>query len=231
MRRLVPLAALSLAATVSFVSLSSLAGAASTSTQSRGEALVASALTATKGAKSFSVHGVSTSTTAKVVIDLTAGPQDAYGVLTYSGQSTQIRRVGTKVYVKSTKGYLLNQGASASQAAVEANKWFQIPSSESSSYKSLMQFLSVSAILSGLAPPSSKGTVTSVKNTTFQGQKAYVVSGTFDSQQGSFTIAAKGKPYLLQIVDAQTSSGGGTVTLSNYNKPVHTTVPKGAVTQ
>ena len=64
-----------------------------------------------------------------------------------------------------------------------------------------------------------------------RGQAVDVISGTFSGQKGSLYVAAHGKPYLLRVVQLNSSAGGGTIDLSNYNKSVKTTAPKGAVAQ
>jgi hypothetical protein len=202
---------------------------ASTSSNSHAQSLITSAIAATKSAKSFTIVGIGMSSGEKVKIDVTVASSDAFGVLTYGGQSTTVRRIGRAIYAKSTKGFLEQQGASASQAAAEANKWFSIPSSETSSYSNLKEFLTVSGLLSGLVPSTSKGTVVSVKKSTFDSQAVEVISGTFAGQKGVLDIATHGKPYVLRVVQDASSAGGGTVTLSRYNSSVHTTVPKGAV--
>jgi hypothetical protein len=222
-------------ATLAVLATGALAVGASTtagaSTNSKAQALLNSALAHTRAAKSVTVSGVGSSSGQSVKISVTAGANAAYGVLTYGGQATTLRRVGTKIYAKGTKGFLEQQGASSSQAAVEANKWFQIPSSETTNYQSLQQFLVVKQVLTGLIPSSVKGTISGVKNSTLNGQAVEVISGTFSGQKGSLYVNRHGTPYLLRVVQNPTSSGGGTITLSNFNKPVHTTTPKGAVTQ
>jgi len=222
-------AALAVVATSALVvGASTVAGA---STISKAQSLLNSALAHTRAASSVTVSGVGSSSGESVKINVTAGKNAAYGVLTYGGQATTLRRVGTKVYAKGTKGFLEQQGASASQAAVEANKWFQIPSSETTNYQSLQQFLVVKQLLNGLIPSSVKGTITGVKNSTLNGQAVEIISGTFSGQKGSLYVNTHGTPYLLRVFQNTTSAGGGTITLSNFNKPVHTTAPKGAVVQ
>jgi hypothetical protein len=205
--------------------------AATESSSSHTKSLITSAIAATKSAKSFTIVGIGSSSGETVKIDVTVGSSDALGVLTYGGQSTTVRRVGSAIYAKGTKGFLEQQGASASQAAAEANKWFRIPSSETSSYSNLKEFLTVSGLLSGLVPSTSSGSYSSVKKSTFDGQSVEVITGTFGGQKGALYIATHGKPYLLRVVQDATTSGGGTVTLSHYNTTVRTTAPKGAVTQ
>jgi hypothetical protein len=211
------------------------AAATGASTTSKADthalALLKSAIANTKGAKSFTVQGGGTSSGETVKVDITAGASDAYGVLTYGKNSTTLRRVGSAIYAEGTKGFLEQQGASASQAAVEANKWFRIPTSETSNYSSLKEFLTVSGLLGGLVPAAAKGPLTSIKSSTLEGQAVEIVSGTFSGQKGALYVTTHGKPYLLRIIQANNSSGGGTLTLSHFNASVHTTAPKGAVTQ
>jgi hypothetical protein len=38
-------------------------------------------------------------------------------------------------------------------------------------------------------------------------------------------VATHGKPYLLRVVQDSSKSDGGTITLSDYGKSVHTSVP------
>ena len=64
-----------------------------------------------------------------------------------------------------------------------------------------------------------------------RGQAVEEISGTFSGQKGALYVASHGKPYLLRVVQLKGASGGGTIDLSNYNKPVKVTTPKGAVTQ
>ncbi len=207
------------------------AASAGASTTSKAQALLNSALAHTRAASSVTVSGSGTSSGESVKINVTAGANAASGVLTYGGQATTLRRVGTKIYAKGTKGFLEQQGASASEAAVEANKWFQIPLSETTNYQSLQQFLVVKQLLDGLIPASVKGTITSVKNSTLNGQAVEVITGTFSGQKGSLYVNTQGTPYLIRVFQNGTSAGGGTINLSKFNKPVHASIPTGAVTQ
>jgi hypothetical protein len=207
------------------------ASAASSTSLTKAQALVASAISTTSAVQSVKVSGNGSSSGKTVKINLTVGPNAAFGTLTYSGQTTTLRRVGTAIYAKGTKGFLEQQGMSASQAKVEANKWFSIPSSDTSDYQNLDQFLTVSGLLAGLVPSAKGDKVTGSKLSTLRGQKVDVVTGTFSGQKGSVYVATKGKPYLLRVVQLKGASGGGTIDLSAYNKAVKTTTPKGAVTQ
>ena len=145
------------------------ASASATST-AKAQALVASAISTTSSAKSVTVIGSGSSSGKSVKIDLTVGPSAAFGTLTYSGQATTLRRVGTAIFAKGTKGFLEQQGMSASQATVEANKWFSIPTSDTSDYQNLDQFLTLSGLLAGLVPSAKGDVVTGSKKTTVRGQ-------------------------------------------------------------
>jgi hypothetical protein len=212
------------------------AGAANASAASNNNAQARSQLTSslkvTNAAKSLTVNGHGASAGKTIKIQISAGANQAFGVLTYSGQATTIRRVGTVIYTNSSKGFLQQQGASASVASVEANKWFKVASTNAN-YTSLNQFLSVSALLKGVVPATSAGTISNVKNSTLNGHPVEIITGTFQGQKGSLYIAKHGTPYLVRVTFAASTGGGSglTLDLSNYNKPVHTTVPQGAVSQ
>jgi hypothetical protein len=208
------------------------ASAASTSaTSSKAQALVTAAIAATNAAKSVTVSGSGSSSGKSVKIALTVGPSDAFGSLTYSGQTTTLRRLGSDIYAKGTKGFLEQQGLSTSQATVEANKWFRIPTSDATDYHDLDQFLTVTGLLSGLVPSATGAVISGTKKATLNGQAVEVISGTFSGQKGQIYVASHGKPFLLKVVQNVGTGGGGTINLTNYDKSVHTTKPKGAVTE
>jgi hypothetical protein len=224
-------AALAVLPLTTVVAAAAPASAASSTSLTKAQALVASAISTTSAVKSVKVVGSGSSAGKTVKINLTVGPNAAFGTLIYSGQTTTLRRVGTAIYAKGTQGFLEQQGMSASQAKVEANKWFSIPTSDASDYQNLDQFLTVSGLLAGLVPSAKGDKVTASKLSTLRGQKVDVVTGTFSGQKGSVYVATHGKPYLLRVVQLKGASGGGTIDLSDYNQPVKTTTPKGAVTQ
>jgi transcription antitermination factor NusG len=199
---------------------------ATSSTDAKAQKLVASAIVTTMSATSLSIEGTGISSGQQVKIDVTDGIKDAYGTLSYGGLSTSLRRVGTSIFAKGTKGFLEKQGATPTQAAADANKWFQISSTtDASDYDSVDQLLTPSLVLSGLVPSKATGKVTSVKQSSLNGQPVEVVSGTFDGQKASLYVAKHGKPYLLRVLESSTKSGEGTVSLSNFGKAVHTTAP------
>jgi hypothetical protein len=207
------------------------ASAASTTT-SQAETLLTSSLKLTNAASSVSVNGHGSSQGKSVKIVVSAASDAAFGVLSFGGQSTTLRRVGNVIYQKSTKGFIQQQGVSSSQAAVEANKWFKILSTSTANYNSLNQYLSVSGLLTGLLPTSAKGTISKVKTSSLNGQPVEVITGTFQGPKVTLYVAKHGKPYVLRVTF--TGSGGVngiTVDLSQFNKAVHATAPKGAVTQ
>jgi hypothetical protein len=195
-------------------------------------ALLTSSLKLTSAVTSLSINGHGTSGGKAVKIVVSAGSSQAFGVLSFGGQSTTIRRVGTVIYQKSSKGFLQQQGAPASQAAVMANKWFKLATTSSATYTGLHQYLSVSGLLTGLVPTSANGTITKESTSTLNGQPVEVIAGTFQGTKQTLYVATHGKPYILRVAfKASSGVNGITVDLSQFNKPVHTTVPKGAVAQ
>jgi hypothetical protein len=217
------------------------AAATTTTTQAPGltgtagaqaTALLTSALKATNAVKSLSVSGHGTSGGTSVKLAATAGKDDAFGVLTVGGQTTTIRRVGSVIYQKSTKGFLQKQGASASQAAVMANKWFKITTTTSQNYIGLNQYLSVPGLLMGLIPPTAKGTIASEKASTLNGHPVEVIVGTFQGAKVTLYVASHGTPYVLRVAfKGSSGSNGINIDLSRFNQAVHATAPKGAVAQ
>jgi hypothetical protein len=208
------------------------AAGAAAATDPQATALLTSALTAMHAVKSLSVSGQGNSGGTSVKIVVSAGQNQAFGVLTVGGQTTTIRRVGKVIYQKSTKGFLQHQGDSASQAAVMANKWFKNSSTTSQNYVGLNQYLSVPGLLNGLVPPSAKGTISSSKASTLNGQAVDVITGTFSGAQVTLSVATHGKPYVLRVsFKGTTATSGINIDLSRFNQPVHTTAPKGAVGQ
>jgi hypothetical protein len=207
------------------------ASAAPKTSNAQATTLLTNALKVTNAAKSLTVSGHGGTKGQTVKINISAGGNDAFGTLSYSGQSTILRRVGSVIFTNSSKGFLEKQGASASEATVEAKKWFKVLS-ENSSYASLNQFLSVSSLLSGVIPKDATGKISGVKTSTVDGQPVEVITGTFQGQKGSFYVDTHGTPYVVRVSYPPSVSGSGiTLDLSHFNKPVHTTVPKGAVTQ
>jgi hypothetical protein len=202
---------------------------ASTSSNAKARTLIQRAIAATNKATSVSFSGLGTSSGKTVKINISAGPDAAYGTLSDGGATLTLRRVGTDIYTKSTESFLVSQGLSASEAKVEANKWFTIPSSDKTDYQNYDQYLTVSGILSGLVPTSTGDTISSAKRTSLGGQPVEAIIGKFNGQKGTVYVALHGTPYIVRVKQTTTASGSGTITLSKFNKPVHTTAPKGAV--
>jgi hypothetical protein len=195
------------------------------SSNARAQALATSAFAATKAATSFVLQGTGISNGQPVKIDVTVSAKHAFGVLTYGGESVSLRRVNNTIYAKGTQGFLMQQGLTAAQASVEANKWITIPSSDTTDFSNIDKFLTTSGVLSGLLPAKSTGQVTSATRSSLHGQAVEVIVGTFDNHKATIYVATHGRPYILRVVQPSGSAGGGTVNLSTFNQAVHVTAP------
>ena len=208
----------------SAILLGASSGAAAMST-TQAKKLVASAITATKSSTTLTLIGYGKSEGKPVAFNLNVSPKYAYGILSYGDVSTNLRRVGTNIYAKGTKGFLEQEGESASVASQAAGKWFQIKSSDTSDYEGIDQNLTASGILVGLLPSKVTGAITAVKKTTVGGQPAEAISGTFSGEKGVLYVATHGKPYLLKVVQDSSKTDGGSITLSNFGKSFRISTP------
>lgn len=192
--------------------------------------MVKNAIAAAESATSVKIAGSVTQGTQTVSLDVSASTlgvgQGTIGIGT--GVAT-VRQVGGTIYFMGTTAFWTQQsGQSAAQ--LFAGKWVKTAATTSSG-QSLAQFLNshnfmVQLFGSNLA----NSHFVKVGTAKVGGRSAIVISGVDPKNKttGRIYVAKSGTPYVLKI-----AVGGkglsGSLTFSNYNRPIAPAVPAGAI--
>ena len=198
-------------------------GGGSSSSSSNGEAqksgpqVYADAKRATDGATGVHLSGTFKDAGKSTTIDFVLGEQNGKGSMAQGKARAEIVRIGNTAYMRaSTEFWRTFAGAQA--APLLHDKWLQ-GSATKQPFSGFAQFLS----LSGLIGEAFKnpGKLTNLGEKTFKGQRVVAVK---DSKDGSILyVAATGTPYPVAAL------GAGTITLTDWNKKVSVSAPKGAI--
>jgi hypothetical protein len=184
--------------------------------------ILAAARQAAANASTVHVAGSMTDNGKPIQLDLRMdATQGAVGRIAESGQSFQLIRVGTAVYIKGTKAFYKSIGGPAA-AQLLGGKWLKAPSG-GKDFQSLVQVTSMRPLVKKALSP--EGTVTKTGTSTVQGQQ---VVGLKDSSGGGVLyVAATGTAYPVQITGG--SGQKGKITFTDWNESVDVKAPKNAV--
>jgi hypothetical protein len=193
--------------------------------------LVLDAIAASKTVSSVDVVGSVSSGGQTIGLDVQATNADeGKGMISIDGGNVKVVRLGKLVYFNANAAFW-TQSAGAASAAF-AGRWVSVPAGGSDG-KDFAQFVGTAALFSQILTGSriDQSTFTLDPNTTVGGIPVYAIAGTNTSSgsKGTVYIARKGKPYILEL-DTTSSAGTGELTFSDYNRPVHASVPPHAVT-
>lgn len=204
---------------------SSGAGASDTASQSSNQ-IIKSGVTATKGAKSFTLSGHVTSNGQPVSINMTYNPNGSTtGTLVINGQTVHLLKVGSTVYMSADKSFW-TKNANAAAAQLFAGKWVygSINQSTFSDFQSFLDRQSlVSSFFSNVSP---NGSYKKLRVSTINGQKVVGISDRTDN--GTLYVAASGRPYIVRLQGGD-SSGSADLTFTHYGRTVKVKAPSGAI--
>lgn len=192
--------------------------------------LMAAAVAAARHARSATISGTLHQGGDTVSLHLVATRSgNGAGTVSLDGQTLHIVVVNKVSYLRAGSKFWATYtgGGSTGVAGLLANRWIKSPYSKTSGL-SFTQFTSPAALFSSSTLTSPGVTLTLAGRATFGGHPVYVVQGTEHHAKGKGTVlvAASGTPYPLEL---KAPNGGGTMVLSNWNRPVHVVAPAGAV--
>ena len=186
--------------------------------------IVTAAAAATAGAKSFTYGGTTqeggSATNFKVSVSSSGKGK---GTITISGQPVKLIKIGNTVYFSSTKVFW-NKAAGSGAGSLFGTRWVAVPSTDSD-FAGINSLLDSSQV-AGQFSDTSNTTFTKGKTSTINGQKVIAINGkdTSGSTGGTVYVATTGKPYIIRV-----TSGGTSLTFSNYNRPVNPSVPPNSI--
>jgi hypothetical protein len=106
-----------------------------------------------------------------------------------------------------------------------ADKWTKM-SATGSDAKDLASFCDLDTVLSGAEDVNSDAT--RGKTTTVEGTPAIVLNEKDGKDRYTLYVATEGKPYLVKVI-SKSAKDPGTLTFTDYNKPVPAKAPSGKV--
>ena len=172
---------------------------------------------AASGASAVHISGTFTDAGKTVKIDLVLGAVAAKGFMEQDSARADIARVGNTAYMRASTDFW-RKFAGAAAAQVLHDKWLK-GSAKKQPFSAFAQFLSIDALLGEAFK--GHGKLTNLGERTYEGQKVVAIK---DAKDGSIVyVAATGKPYVVA------TTGGGSISFTDWNKQVSITAPKGAV--
>jgi hypothetical protein len=172
------------------------------------------------GATSVHVAGALNDGGHPLSLDLILEHAKGKGMMSESGLSFQIVRIGNAAYIKGSDAFL-KQFAGAAAAQLFHDKWLK-GSIVTGNLRSLAPLTDITKLFKGAL--GSHGKLVNEGETDFQGQKAVAIK---DTKDGSILyIAASGTPYPLGAKQGKSKSS---VTFDHWNDTVSVAAPKGAV--
>jgi hypothetical protein len=185
--------------------------------------IVAAAKAAADGASAVHVAGsiVTGGTPLDIDLSLVAG-KGGRGRLSENGLSFELVELDGTVYINGSSAFF-SRLAGSSAAQLLHGKWLKVPTSNAS----VAQFSSLTELrkLLDAALATDNKTLVAAGTSTVNGQ---AVVGVRDSSQiGTLYVATTGPPYPIQITKKGT--GGGTITFSEWDRPVTLTAPTNVI--
>jgi hypothetical protein len=203
-------------------------GSHSSSESSNGEAsksadkVLADAKAAVDGASSARVSGNIVSGGTPIKLDLSMANGQAKGSMSTSGLSFDLVRIGNTAYIKGSDDFY-KHFAGAAVAQLLHDKWLKA-SITSGRFASFEPLTNVRLLFDKVA--SNHGKLANDGAKTFDGQKVVEIRDTSDNSK--LYVSATGKAYPIAIVGGKKGQTG-TITFSDWNKPLSVSAPKGAI--
>lgn len=202
-------------------------GGSSSSAKANGEAsksadqVFADANHAATTASSMHVSGNINANGTAITLDFSTTKQAATGSMSLNGYSFDFIRIGNSLYIKGSDAFY-KHFAGASLAQLLHDKWLR-GSATKGKVAQLGQFTSATGLFALVSK--SHSTLNNEGTKTYKGQS--VVALDDSSHQGTFYVAATGKPYPVAFVGPTAKAGA--ITFGNWNAPVSASAPKGAI--
>lgn len=193
------------------------------------------AMKATTGAGSLRMTGDVPDDESKgtIHIDMALNKKgECAGTLGMGGQGkADLIKSGDTVYMKYDEAFLREQGKGESKAdtdavvAMMAGKWTKM-SATGKDAKDIASFCDLDTVLAGAEDVNSDATRGATS--TVDGTPAIVLHEKDGKDRYTLYVATEGKPYLLKVVSTS-AKDPGTITFTDYEKPVPADAPKGKV--
>ena len=184
--------------------------------------VLADAKAAADSARSARVSGNIVSDGTPIKLDLSMGSGQAKGSMSTSGLSFDLIRIGNTAYIQGSDDFY-KHFAGAAVAQLLHGKWLKA-SISSGRFASFEPLTSISLLFDKVA--SNHGKLANDGAKTFDGQKVVEIRDTSDNSK--LYVAATGKAYPVAIVGGKKGQSG-TITFSDWNKPLQVSAPKGAL--
>ncbi|MFC7265236.1 hypothetical protein [Streptomyces lutosisoli] len=154
------------------------------------------------------------------------------GTMSMAGQGkADLIKTGDTVYMKYDEAFLRAQGKGQSKSETDgvvellAGKWTKM-SATGSDAKDIAGFCDLDSVLADAKNVNSDAT--RGKTTTIDGTPAIVLHEKDGKDRYTLYVATEGKPYLLRV-DSTSAKDPGTLTFSEYEKPVPAEKPAGKI--
>ncbi len=185
--------------------------------------ILAAAKAAADSASAVHVSGSSVTGGTPIVLDLSlVAGKGGRGRLSENGLSFELIEIDGTIYINGSPAFY-SHFAGPAAAQLLHGKWLKA-STSNTSFAGLSSLTDLRKLLDA-ALSSSHGSLTKVGTSTVNGQSAVGVKDT--TQNGILYVATTGSAYPLEITKGGAS--GGTITFSEWNKPVTLTAPTNAV--
>jgi hypothetical protein len=185
--------------------------------------ILAKARTAIKSAESVRVKGGTEAGSASFQIDMRYGTGDkAYGTISSSGQTLELRRDGQTAYLKANAAFWTS-AVGAQGAKLLDGKFLKAPLTDAR-IKDLADFTDKDSFVSEVLDQ--KGELTKGDTKQIDGKPAIgVIVKTTATESGTVYIATEGEPYPLEVTEAGANNEKGSVTFSEYGQKLEIEIP------
>ena len=215
-----------LSVVLSVLVLASSCGGSSSSASSNGEStkppdqILKDAQNATASAKSVHVAGSGQQSGTTLRLDIVAAQATGGGTVDDSGALLDVILAGNKIYLKGDAQSWQTVTKNPALAQLFAGKWLST-SSSNPDFADVVSLVDISKLPQQITP---QGTVSVGKVTSRNGVSVIPLN---DSAGGTLYVAAKGPPYMIQVVGA--SDNPGTLNFGQYGTAQPPPAPTGAL--
>jgi len=173
--------------------------------------ILSKSLAAAEKAKSVRVSGTAPGGSR---LDLAMSADTTRALVTSGGATLEVLHVNQAYYLKAGKDFWAGHVGAASAAAL-ADKYVKVGSGVATQFK---QFTDIASLFGSLKPT---GTLSKGNTKTVNGTPSVEL---LDSKDTSVLyVSTVGEPYPVEI--NQPGANGGTITFTDWNKPISVTVP------
>lgn len=182
--------------------------------------ILAKAKAALAGAESTRIKGSGGQGQQKFDLDMRYSGADSTGTFGINGQTVELRKVGAAVYLKGSREFYTGIGGEGA-AQLLAGKWLKTPQTDKR-FADLAEIADLSKAAEGILDPD--GTITKGGVKTVGGVEAITLISK-GKDGGNLYVATTGEPYPLRIEPSAASGETGSLTFSDFGKPVTVQVP------